>query len=161
LRMSKLVRFAADILYPVVLIFGLYIVAHGHITPGGGFQGGAVIATGVALVIVAYGYREVTQWIGKGGLMAREVVGLLGFIGTALVAFIFGMPFFYNYLAGQGGLFGVPVTYGPNPGELNTGGTVPLMNFAVGIEVWGGLALVILYLLSGLVPHDDHEKEGS
>ena len=159
--MSKLVRFAADILYPVVTIFGLYVVAHGHITPGGGFQGGAVIATGVALVIVAYGYREVTGWIGKGGLMAREVIGLMGFLGTALAAFFFGMPFFYNYLAGQGGLFGVPVPYGPNPGELNTGGFVPLMNFAVGIEVWGGLALVILYLLSGLVKDKDKKEEGS
>ncbi|MGV8128468.1 MAG: MnhB domain-containing protein [Methanolinea sp.] len=159
--MSKLVRFAADILWPVVLIFGLYIVAHGHITPGGGFQGGAVIATGVALVIAAYGHRQVIQWIGKGGLMGREVIGLMGFIGTALVAFIFGMPFFYNYLAGQGGLFGVPVPFGPNPGELNTGGTVPLMNFSVGIEVWGGLSLVILYLLSGLNRDMDQDEEGS
>lgn len=159
--MSKLVRFAADILYPVVLIFGLYIVAHGHITPGGGFQGGAVIATGVALVIVAYSYKEVIGWIGKGGLMAREVIGLMGFIGVALFAFLFGMPFFYNYLAGQGGLFGVPVAFGPNPGELNTGGTVPLMNFAVGIEVWGGLSLVILYLLSGLIEKKDQDEEGS
>jgi len=158
--MSKLVRFAADILYPAILIFGLYIVAHGHLTPGGGFQGGAVIATGVALVIVAYNYKEVVGWIGRGGLMGREVVGLLGFIGAGLLAFFFGLPFFYNVLAGQGGLFGIPVPYGPNPGELNTGGVVPLMNFSVGIEIWGGFSLVILYLLSGLLKGDEQE-EGS
>jgi multicomponent Na+:H+ antiporter subunit B len=93
--------------------------------------------------------------------MAREVIGLMGFIGTALIAFFFGMPFFYNYLAGQGGLFGVPVAFGPNPGELNTGGFVPLMNFSVGIEVWGGFSLVILYLLSGLLRRRNGEEEES
>ncbi|MDD1707947.1 MAG: sodium:proton antiporter [Methanoregulaceae archaeon] len=158
--MSKLVRFSADILYTAILIFGLYVVAHGHLTPGGGFQGGAVIATGVALVIVAYSYEEIVGWIGKSGLMVREVVGLLGFIGAGLLAFFAAMPFFYNVLAGQGGLFGVPVPYGPNPGELNTGGVVPLMNFSVGIEVWGGFCLILLYLLSGLLK-EDQQEEGS
>jgi multicomponent Na+:H+ antiporter subunit B len=58
--------------------------------------------------------------------------------------------FFFNYLNASGSLFGIPVPYGINAGELNTGGFVPLMNFAVGIEVWGGLTLVILYMLSGI-----------
>jgi multicomponent Na+:H+ antiporter subunit B len=154
MRMSRIVRTAASILFPAILIFGLYIVAHGHLTPGGGFQGGAVIATGGALVIVAYSYQEITGWLSKKVLMGQEVVGLLGFIGVALLAFAFGQVFFFNYLAGSGSLFGVPVPYGINAGELNTAGVIPLMNFAVGIEVWGGLTIVILYLLSGL------EKEG-
>jgi energy-converting hydrogenase B subunit I len=159
MRMSKLVRFSSDILYPFVLIFGFYIIMHGHLTPGGGFQGGAVVATGVALVIVAYKYEEVIGWISKRTLTAQEVVGLCGFIGTALVAFFFAAPFFYNYLAGAGGLFGIPVPYGPNPGELNTGGFVPLMNISVGIEVWGGLAIVTLYMLSGLLKKEEQNNE--
>jgi len=148
--MSRIVRTAADIIYPFVLIFGLYIVAHGHLTPGGGFQGGAVIATGAALVIVAYSYTEVRAWLSKNVLMGQEVIGLVGFIGVALLAFAFGQVFFFNYLNASGSLFGIPVPYGINAGELNTGGFVPLMNFSVGCEVWGGLTLVILYMLSGL-----------
>ena len=148
--MSRIVRTAADIMYPFVLIFGLYIVAHGHLTPGGGFQGGAVIATGAALVIVAYSYTEVRAWLSKNVLMGQEVIGLVGFIGVALLAFAFGQVFFFNYLNASGSLFGIPVPYGINAGELNTGGFVPLMNFSVGCEVWGGLTLVILYMLSGL-----------
>jgi len=148
--MSRIVRTAADILYPIILIFGLYIVAHGHLTPGGGFQGGAVIATGAALVIVAYSYTEVRAWLSKNVLMGQEVIGLVGFIGVALLAFAFGQVFFFNYLNASGSLFGIPVPYGINAGELNTGGFVPLMNFSVGCEVWGGLTLVILYMLSGL-----------
>jgi len=146
--MSRIVRTAADFVYPFVLIFGLYIVAHGHLTPGGGFQGGAVIATGCALVIVAYSYAEVREWLSGKVLMGQEVIGLLGFIGVALLAFAFGQVFFFNYLNASGSLFGTPVPYGINPGELNTAGVLPLMNFAVGIEVWGGLTLVILYMLS-------------
>lgn len=152
--MSRIVRTAADILYPTILIFGLYIVAHGHLTPGGGFQGGAVIATGGALVIVAYNYKEVTGWLKKNVLLGREVAGLVVFIGVGLLSLAIGQVFFFNYLAGSGSLFGMLVPYGINAGELNTAGVIPLMNFAVGIEVWGGLTIVILYMLSGL------EKEG-
>jgi energy-converting hydrogenase B subunit I len=150
MRMSRIVRTAADIIYPFILIFGLYIVAHGHLTPGGGFQGGAVIATGGALVIVAYSYEEVREWLSGKVLMGQEVIGLVGFIGVALLALAFGQVFFFNYLNASGSLFGMPVPYGINAGELNTGGFVPLMNFSVGCEVWGGLTLVILYMLSGL-----------
>ena len=146
--MSRIVRTAADIIYPFILIFGLYIVAHGHLTPGGGFQGGAVIATGGALVIVAYRYEEVRDWLSGKVLMGQEVIGLVGFIGVALLALAFGQVFFFNYLNASGSLFGTPVPYGINAGELNTGGFVPLMNFSVGCEVWGGLTLVILYMLS-------------
>ena len=148
--MSRIVRTAADIIYPFIVILGLYVVAHGHLTPGGGFQGGAVIATGGALVIVAYSYEEVREWLSGKVLMGQEVIGLVGFIGVALLAFAFGQVFFFNYLNASGSLFGIPVPYGINAGELNTGGFVPLMNFSVGCEVWGGLTLVILYMLSGL-----------
>jgi multicomponent Na+:H+ antiporter subunit B len=149
MRLSRIVRTAADIIYPFILIFGLYIVAHGHLTPGGGFQGGAVIATGGALVIVAYSYTEVREWLSGKVLMGQEVIGLFGFIGVALLALAFGQVFFFNYLNASGSLFGTPVSYGINAGELNTGGFVPFMNFSVGCEVWGGLTLVILYMLSG------------
>jgi multicomponent Na+:H+ antiporter subunit B len=150
MRMSKIVRFSADVLFGAILIFGFYIILHGHLTPGGGFQGGAVVATGAALVIVAYSYEEVLHMIKKAGLMLQESAGLVMFAGVALIALGLGTTFFFNYLANSGLLFGMSVPFGPNPGELNTGGVLPLMNIAVGIEVWGGLAIVILYMLSGI-----------
>lgn len=150
MRMSKIVRTCADLMYPFVVIFGWYVIMHGHLTPGGGFQGGAVVATGAALVIVAYSYQEITSMLIKAVLMVQESTGLLLFIGAGLGGMVLGFPFFFNWLANSGSLFGMSVPYGPNPGELNTAGFLPLMNIAVGIEVWGGLTLVILYLLSGL-----------
>ena len=71
MRMSKIVRTAANIFYPFILIFGLYVVIHGHLTPGGGFQGGAVVATGTVLVIIAYEYRTVSGLVTKEGMRIR------------------------------------------------------------------------------------------
>ena len=146
MKMSKIVRTQANFLYPFILIFGFYIVAHGHLTPGGGFQGGAVIATGIALIAVAYKYDDIKKWIKKTKLTATEGIGLLTFIITAMCGF--GSSFFYNWLANSGLLFGDKVGYGINPGYLNTGGVLPIMNLAVGIEVLGGLGVIVVYMLS-------------
>ncbi len=143
--MSKIVRTQANFLYPLIMIFGFYVVAHGHLTPGGGFQGGAVIATGVALIAIAYSYKNVKSWIKKTHLSGAEAVGLLTFIITALLGI--STSFFYNWLANTGLLFGKPVPYGINPGHLNTAGVIPIMNFAVGVEVLGGLGVIIMYYL--------------
>ena len=43
MKMTKIVRTTADLFFPFCLVFGLYVVVHGHLTPGGGFQGGAVV----------------------------------------------------------------------------------------------------------------------
>ena len=150
MRMSKIVRFSADLLYAGILIFGFYVIMHGHLTPGGGFQGGAVIATAVALIIVAYSYEDLLAMVSKLRFIVQESAGLVLFLGIALVAVGFGTTVFANYLANSGSLFGLAVPFGSNPGELNTGGVMPLMNIAVGLEVWGALALVVLYMLSGI-----------
>ena len=146
MEMSKIVRTQANFLYPFILIFGFYIVAHGHLTPGGGFQGGAVIATGIALIVVAYKYENIKRWIPKTRLSATEDIGLLAFIITAFCGL--STSFFYNWLANSGLIFGDRVPCGINPGNLNTAGTLPIMNLAVGIEVLGGLGVIIVYMLS-------------
>ncbi len=144
--MSKIVKTQASFLYTFILIFGFYIVAHGHLTPGGGFQGGAVIATGIALIAVAFNFSNVKRWIKKTHLTAAEGIGLLTFLITALIGI--GTSFFYNWLANSGLLFGRRVPYGINPGYLNTAGTLPIMNLAVGIEVLGGLGVIVFYMLN-------------
>ena len=57
--MSKIVKTIANIAFPLTLIYGLYIIAHGHLTPGGGFQGGAVVASGCAMIL-AVSYTHLT-----------------------------------------------------------------------------------------------------
>jgi energy-converting hydrogenase B subunit I len=150
MNMSKVVRASAGLLFPFILVFGFYIVLHGHLTPGGGFQGGAVIATAVVLLIVAHSYEHITGRIRMESLKNSETLGLLLFIITALVAIGLGATFFTNWLANTGLFLGTPVPFGPNPGDLNTGGLIPIMNLAVGIEVLGALSVIVLYMLSGI-----------
>jgi energy-converting hydrogenase B subunit I len=149
MNMSKIVQEAANLLFPFILVFGFYIVLHGHLTPGGGFQGGAVIATGFVLLFVAYSYKQIADRIGVGALHNTETLGLLLFIVTALIALGFGVTFFSNWMLDIGPILNNPVAFGPNPGDLNTAGVIPVMNLAVGIEVLGALSVIVLYMLSG------------
>lgn len=140
--MTVVVRTVARIATPMVLAFGGYVIMHGHLTPGGGFQGGAVAASAIALLAIAFGFE---RWKGiKGALSFVEDLGALAFVALAFLGI--GYTFFRNVLAGSGGLFGMPVPLGPNPGFLDTGGTLPLMNWAVGLKVIAGLGSMVLLL---------------
>ncbi len=150
MKMTKIVRRTADIFYPFCLIFGFYVVAHGHLTPGGGFQGGAVMATGAALLLVAHAYEEIIERLRKNTMKLCEAVGLLMFITAGFSGLTMGRSFMANWLAQAGSLFGDVVAWGPNGGDLNTAGLLPVLNIAVGIEVLGGLTVILLYMLSGV-----------
>jgi len=150
--MSKIVRTITNILYSSILIFGFYVIMHGHLTPGGGFQGGAVVASGIALVLIAYGYDTVKNWIKKSNLSILESIGAVSFIGVAFLGI--GTTFFYNFLANSGSLFGNPTVIGINPGDLNTAGALPLMSWAVGLKVLAGLGSIVLLMAYGIKKGD-------
>lgn len=155
MKMTKIVRAGADMLYPFCMMYGLYVVAHGHLTPGGGFQGGAVMATATALLIVAHRYEDVIAKVKKDGMKWLEVTGLMGFLLLALSGITRGSSLLDNWLANSNNLFGAAVAYGPNPGLLETGGILPALNIAVGLEVIGGLSMILLYMLSGVKEQAD------
>jgi len=144
--MSKIVRTSANLLFPFILIFGFYVIAHGHLTPGGGFQGGAVMATGLAMIIAAHAFERVQNAFKKDLLKVVEACGLTLFLAIAISGFVVGKPFFYNWIAQAGGLFGGVAT---EAGNLNTGGIIPLLNVFVGLEVLGALTIMILTMLAG------------
>ena len=151
--MSKIVRVVANLVFGFTLVFGFYVVLHGHLTPGGGFQGGAVMASGVALLIIAYGVIEMGRHMNAKGFSVIESLGLLGFIGAALLGLISGTRvFFANWLAGNEKwvIFAkMPEPLGSNPGNLNTGGILPVMSLAVGMEVLAGISLIVIFMASG------------
>ena len=139
--LTKIVRTVANQLILFILVFGLYVIAHGHITPGGGFQGGAVIVSGVVMLLVAFSSQELKKSLRERVLSIVESTRALIFIILAFAGI--GTVFFYNFLVGTPIFGGVPAT-GPGPGDIWTGGVVPLMNFAVGLKVIAGLSAVVL-----------------
>jgi multicomponent Na+:H+ antiporter subunit B len=141
--MSRIVKTISNIAFPLVMIYGLYIIAHGHLTPGGGFQGGAVVASGLAMILVAYGSIWTIQRIKEKHLSVLESVGAVGFIGLALLGLVFGAWFFKNFLWGEAGLFNNPAI---GQSDIYTAGVLPLMNFAVGLKVIAGLFAIVLVM---------------
>ncbi|MBW2967608.1 sodium:proton antiporter [Candidatus Woesearchaeota archaeon] len=133
--MSKIVKTISGIIFILAVLFGVYVILNGHLTPGGGFQGGAIIATGFALLIVARGGLRMQE--NKGKFSALESLGLLMFITLGFIGI--KIAFFDNFLAD-------PIAYGANPGALFSGGVIPLMNIAVGIEVLAALTMVVIYM---------------
>jgi len=153
--MSKIVKTIANISFPLVIIYGLYVIAHGHLTPGGGFQGGAVVASGCVLILVAHGSSWIFTKIKESHLSILESLGALGFISLALGGIFTGTMFFTNFLKGTNFLFGTIPTSGA--ANINTGGTIPLMNFAVGLKVIAGLFVIVLVMAYATTQKQEEE----
>ncbi len=146
-EMSKIVKNITKLVYGFIIIFGFYVIVHGHLTPGGGFQGGAVVASAFALLLISYGQLEAKKLLKVDIFSLLESCGLTAFIVIAFLGL--GTTFFYNFLANSGGWFGNAVTPGINPGDMNTAGVLPLMNMAVGLEVFAGLGIIVLLMAEG------------
>jgi len=141
--MSKIVRTISNLLILFILTFGLYVIMHGHLTPGGGFQGGAVFASGIALLIVAFGSYNIQKKLKEHHFSILESSGAMIFIGLAFGGI--ATVFFYNFLVGSP-LFGHIPPPGSNPGDIWTAGIIPLMNIAVGLKVIAGLSVIVLVM---------------
>jgi multicomponent Na+:H+ antiporter subunit B len=119
---------------PSVLI-GIYVVAHGHQTPGGGFQGGVILATALLLTYLAGDYLTLRKVGPLAVVEAGEGAGGAGFVLLATAGLVFAGSFFENFLP--------PGT----PGNLLSAGTIPLDNVAVGLAVAGGFCFMLIEFL--------------
>lgn len=117
----------------VVFLFGVYLVTHGHLTPGGGFAGGTVMAGAFILLVLAFGDNIMHLRKTKEGSTVLENLAILMFLLFAALGMLLGARiFFANFLH-----IGVA-------GNLISAGTIPLFNIFVGIEVAAALFTVFL-----------------
>jgi multicomponent Na+:H+ antiporter subunit B len=118
-----------------VLVLGAYVIAHGHLTPGGGFSGGVIVA-GALLLAYAAGQVVRLHRVGSIALLeGAEALGAAGFLALALGGLIAAGALLQNFLPlGTSGL-------------LLSAGTIPVGNVAVGIEVAGAVALIFAEFL--------------
>jgi len=131
----------ANVVLPIAIILGAYVIMHGHLSPGGGFQGGVLIAGAVAILYVAYGSDGVRKLFNITRLKASESMGALGFIFIASLGLIYGVGG-YRFFANT-------ISKG-TPGTLFSSGTIFWMNFAVGYKVLTGIGALILIMVSSL-----------
>jgi multicomponent Na+:H+ antiporter subunit B len=116
---SRIVKTAARALIPFIVLFGIYIIIYGHISPGGGFQGGVILAMVAILILIIYGGGKMQNYIPHLSLI--EILAVTFFVVIGIFSIVNGKQFYSNL------------------------GAIWILNVIVGLKVFAGL--VILYLL--------------
>ena len=128
---SLILQTGCRFLFPLILVFGAYIFIHGHLSPGGGFQGGVIVASAFLLVYLGCAEKK----IARTGLAATESFAGLVFVIVGLSGLVIGGSFLMNFL--------------PH-GTVNTlfsAGVIPVIYAAIGFKVGSELAGIVGDLL--------------
>ena len=154
--------------YPVliaIIAYGVVITLGGHITPGGGFQGGSIVATAYLLGVVAYGLKRNPLSLKHSSLSVFETVGALTFLLFGLLGVLTTGYYLYNtgsnlgytqelngtieesfYEPSDTGI-AADLNYPDAPDRPYLGpGILPFLNIAVFLKVLGGLSTIVLVL---------------
>ena len=136
---------SSRLIYPFILVFGAYIIIHGHLTPGGGFQGGVAIIGAVALVYLAMGIKALHDYVSAYSLNIADSLGAILFLLWAFLGLVYTGYFFGDFV---GKLWGTGVYR-----SLMSSGVIALMNISVGIKVLGGAGEIVIALVKGVEGH--------
>ena len=118
-----ILKFAVGLLAPFIMIYGIYILFNGHLSPGGGFSGGTILGTGLVLCSLAYGSGKVNSFF------TFKTFTVLCSAALAFYALIKGYAFI---MGATGGSTGIPLG---TPGNILSGGLILPLNISVGIVV--------------------------
>jgi multicomponent Na+:H+ antiporter subunit B len=129
--MTLIVKTVTRVSVWVIVLYGIYIILHGHLSPGGGFAGGVVIALAFLNIMLAYGREQITKWVNVDFLHDVEASSAAIFVCIGILGIAIGGSFLANFLS-KGTLF-----------RLFSSGTIPILNIVIGAKVSMGLFLVV------------------
>lgn len=149
--MDVIVRTSARWLKGFILLYGVYVVLHGHLTPGGGFAGGVIIACGYILLCLAHGAHHVDHLFSRRAASTFDSLGVLLFLALGCIAMATAGAFLENFIA----------TPEHARFELLSAGVIPLANVGLGLKVASSLFLVFAVLAAFRVerPGSDEERD--
>ncbi|MBM4402903.1 MAG: DUF4040 domain-containing protein [Candidatus Cloacimonetes bacterium] len=135
--MTLVVKNICQFLAPVIFLFGAYVAIHGHLSPGGGFTGGVIMASAFIFQILAGGSVLDKLRKEKWRLELSESVAIFSFLLLAVLGLLIAsaLVFFANFLPTG------------NIGELVSGGIIPIGNVIIGIEVCAAISSIFVALL--------------
>jgi len=142
--MTLIVKTITRLTVWLIILYGFYIILHGHLTPGGGFGGGVILALAFLNVLLAYGRDFTGKWLKIPFLEKLESFSILLFLLVGITGILAGSLFLSNFI-GKGHLY-----------HLFSAGTIPVFNIIIGIKVAMSLFLVI-WILSGLKLEEGEE----
>lgn len=134
--MSLIVKTVTHWLKGFLLLYGIYVVLYGHLTPGGGFPGGVIIACAFILITLAEGHRIGLKTLSKRVASELDSVGALIFLGVALLGLFIGGVFFKNFIQTAAEAFF----------DLFSAGIIPICNIGIGLKVGTSLFMVFTIL---------------
>lgn len=145
---NVIMKCGADMMLPFAVVFGIYIILFGTVSPGGGFQGGVMVAAAAVLLYLAYGYNTAKQAINTEVLRVGEACGATLYVILGLCGLFVGANFCRNIFFDNGAV-----------GDLISAGTITFMGFSVGFKVLTGVGFLLLLMMSLLAPGADDEEE--
>ena len=130
--MSLVVKTVTHWLKGFIFLFGAYIVLYGHVTPGGGFAGGVILACAFILIFLAEGQAPAEHTVSRGVASELDSVGVLIFLVVAVAGMRIAGIFFRNFITtAEGSYF-----------KLLSAGVIPVYNIAIGLKVCMSLFMV-------------------
>lgn len=145
-RQSDAVRTFALGLVSLLALFSLYIILTGHLTPGGGFQGGVMLASAIALIYLSGNLEAFLRVTPKKALDIYEAIGVGGLALYGVAVLAMGHPFFENV---------IPLG---ETGHLLSAGSLPLLNFLTGIAVTMGMVVLMRAYLREVLEGSEGEE---
>lgn len=134
--MTVIVKKTTQLIAGMIFVYGAYVMVHGHLTPGGGFAGGVIMAGSFILIILANGVEFMKLVREESGSTLYENLAMIIVLLLAIGGLLLGArTFFLNFLP-KG-----------NPGQLISAGVLPLYNIFVGIEVAASILTIFLALV--------------
>lgn len=135
---DRLLETIVKLLMPLIMVYGIFIILHGHITPGGGFSGGAILGAGLILYGITFGEKaslklfphSLSKILESGGVLTYLLIGLIGLIVSG--AFLTNLDSIFNP---------------GDPGSLISGGMIPLLMIAIGLKVGSTMMTLFTHLL--------------
>ncbi|MEE9323487.1 MAG: MnhB domain-containing protein [Candidatus Aenigmarchaeota archaeon] len=129
--MDVIIRTIVKGMFPFIILFGLFIIFHGHLSPGGSFPGGAIVASGFALVAVAFGVEKAER------LMSENAAHIIeGIVAMILVILLLYESFIGEYVGITGEMFG----FWSAPEILS-------LNIVGGVMVMCALTLIVFLMI--------------
>lgn len=133
--MTLIVKTITRLTVGLILLYGIYIVLHGHVSPGGGFAGGVIIALSFIHLMLAFGKEVAFRKLSKQAASVFESTGAIMFLTVAVAGFIGG--YFFLNLLNKG-----------EPFKLFSAGIIPLCNIAISFKVGAGLFSIFVVLVT-------------
>lgn len=134
--MTVIVKKTTQIIAGMIFLYGLYVIVHGHLTPGGGFAGGVILAGSFILLILAFGSGYLNLLQEESGSTFLENLSILVVLFLSLSGLLIGTKIFFSNWLPKGTV-----------GELVSAGILPLYNIFVGMEVAASILTIFLALI--------------